>query len=369
MTYFLIVTLALLLIPIFVIMTFTPYWTRRTESFGISIPEDIYDHPALKAMRRKYAQIMSLLGLGLLLIYFFTALFLTTDELIFSLIYSGIILVYLIISFFIYLIFHKKMKQKKEQHQWTEDKSEQIVIHTKFHEQPLTIAHWLYGFPILLSFVMILISLIFYERIPTDIPMQFNLMGEVTRWATKSYRTVLVLPIIQFVLSLTFLFINIVIEKAKQQVSASDPEQSMQKNIIFRRRWSIFLYITAILITLMFAVIQVNLFTPLHPMIMMIMSLLVSFGIIIGAIILTITTGQGGSRITLPTEKNQQVIDRDDDQYWKLGQFYFNKDDPSIFLEKRFGIGWTVNWARPTAWLFLLAIIILAVGIPLLLSL
>jgi uncharacterized membrane protein len=61
---------------------------------------------------------------------------------------------------------------------------------------------------------------------------------------------------------------------------------------------------------------------------------------------------------------SRDVIDRDDDQHWKLGQFYYNKNDPALFLEKRFGIGWTVNLARPLAWITFLVIILLAVGIP-----
>lgn len=37
--------------------------------------------------------------------------------------------------------------------------------------------------------------------------------------------------------------------------------------------------------------------------------------------------------------KGGNIIDRDDDQYWKLGMFYFNKNDSTLFLEKRFGVG------------------------------
>jgi uncharacterized membrane protein len=38
---------------------------------------------------------------------------------------------------------------------------------------------------------------------------------------------------------------------------------------------------------------------------------------------------------------------------WKAGMFYVNPDDPSIFVEKRFGIGYTLNFARPVSWLIL----------------
>jgi uncharacterized membrane protein len=40
------------------------------------------------------------------------------------------------------------------------------------------------------------------------------------------------------------------------------------------------------------------------------------------------------------------------DQCWKLGIFYFNPADAAIFVEKRFGIGYTINFANRVTWLF-----------------
>src|SRR5699024_12277234 len=97
-------------------------------------------------------------------------------------------------------------------------------------------------------------------------------------------------------------------------------------------------------------------------------SLLITFGMIVGAIVLSITTGQGGSRVKTAVAKDGKVIDRDDDMYWKLGQFYVNKNDPALFLEKRFGVGWTINFANPWAVISLVAVIACAVGIPILLG-
>jgi len=44
------------------------------------------------------------------------------------------------------------------------------------------------------------------------------------------------------------------------------------------------------------------------------------------------------------------VGDRTPDRYWKLGVFYFNPDDSAIIVEKRFGLGYSLNFARPTTW-------------------
>jgi len=49
---------------------------------------------------------------------------------------------------------------------------------------------------------------------------------------------------------------------------------------------------------------------------------------------------------------------------WKLGIFYFNKEDKRIFPPKRMpGLGWTVNFANPYSLLALLGIIILIIAL------
>jgi uncharacterized membrane protein len=64
--------------------------------------------------------------------------------------------------------------------------------------------------------------------------------------------------------------------------------------------------------------------------------------------------GQGGSRLAAAEKSSTTsavpVGDRTPDRYWKLGVFYFNPDDSAIFVEKRFGLGYSLNFARPTTW-------------------
>lgn len=60
--------------------------------------------------------------------------------------------------------------------------------------------------------------------------------------------------------------------------------------------------------------------------------------------------------------------DRSPDHCWKLGLFYFNPDDPALWVEVRFGVGYTVNFARPLAWVLLgvvmgLSLVILMVSL------
>jgi hypothetical protein len=46
---------------------------------------------------------------------------------------------------------------------------------------------------------------------------------------------------------------------------------------------------------------------------------------------------------------------------WFLGTFYYNPEDPAVLVAKRFGIGYTLNFARTAAWLILAAALLISV--------
>ncbi len=48
----------------------------------------------------------------------------------------------------------------------------------------------------------------------------------------------------------------------------------------------------------------------------------------------------------------------DDDRYWSGGIFYNNPDDPALFIEKRYGLGWTLNFGHPQAKLVLIGLLV-----------
>ncbi|MDR3601448.1 MAG: DUF5808 domain-containing protein [Desulfosporosinus sp.] len=50
-------------------------------------------------------------------------------------------------------------------------------------------------------------------------------------------------------------------------------------------------------------------------------------------------------------------IDRADKKYWKFGVFYFNKEDKALFVQKRWGIGITVNHANPILYIILATLV------------
>lgn len=87
-------------------------------------------------------------------------------------------------------------------------------------------------------------------------------------------------------------------------------------------------------------------------------------------------SGQGGRKLNLSPEalefasyeavQNAPVgtegdVVLDDDQFWKMGLFYYNPADPSSIIENRFGVGTGFNFAR--GWVKIITVISLVVFI------
>lgn len=51
------------------------------------------------------------------------------------------------------------------------------------------------------------------------------------------------------------------------------------------------------------------------------------------------------------------------DEHWKWGMFYYNPDDSALLVEKRFGIGYTLNFARGLAWVVLVLTLLVPVAL------
>ena len=57
------------------------------------------------------------------------------------------------------------------------------------------------------------------------------------------------------------------------------------------------------------------------------------------------------------------------DGAWKLGIIYFNRDDPAFLVEKRFGLGWTLNFGHRWGWAIIVAALIpMALGLAFVIS-
>jgi uncharacterized membrane protein len=89
-------------------------------------------------------------------------------------------------------------------------------------------------------------------------------------------------------------------------------------------------------------------------------------------VVVMVRVGQGGSRLpeysgVSPASPAAPAGDRTPDRYWIAGIFYVNRNDPAIVVEKRFGIGYTLNFGQPVSWIVIGLLVLVPLALVLLL--
>ena len=328
-----------------VLQVITLNLTRKNIYLGVRIPEEGREHKELKTLGNGFVKANFVIGLPLVI--FLTFLIYAFHNIM---VYLGSIFAFLLIIFFIYYYYNNKVKILKEKNKWLNTKKQEIIIDTNFSKEKTSKvlpSPWWFIIPIILIIVNIIINFNYYPFLPDRVPTHWGANGQINGYQNKA-------PILIFEMPLICLFLTVVmfisfksIGWAKQELSGTNPEESKERNRIFRRTWSIFIIIGTIALNLLMTLgnLQIMQVSNLNNKASMIFVLGFSIVFIASSVFLSVKVGQGGSKLKFDSiEKRSSICNRDDDKYWLLGNtIFYNPDDPAVFVEKRFGIGWTVN--------------------------
>lgn len=358
--YMAIIILASSVIPIVVIGYLLPSFSRKSLIFGISIPEEVSSSKEAKGLKMLYYKHLSIANI-VVLILSYSILKVYEIEIVSMSIFATIMLVIaLTVS---YYLVHIKGKRLKIEKGWSAGKKQVMVINTVRKEKNgILNFSWLW-LPTLMVIVTIISIIIAYPTLPEQIPGHFDFEGNVTRYQEKSLLTVSILPLTMLGMTVMFYFISKMIVKAKENINPINPEISAKKNRIAKYRWIVCLLILLCSTNLMFMIIQFHSFGWLGIINVTPLVLILSFAPILPIMYVAFTTGQSGSRVKIKEELEiEGVMHCDDDNQWIMGMIYYNKNDPSLWIEKRFGIGWTVNAGHPIGMGLYVVTIILLLG-------
>lgn len=342
--------------------SFTPYITRKTELFGVSLPAEKTNLPELAALRSSYRNQMLVCGVVLVVVSLAIGLTATLESIWAFVVWLSLIFVYLILSFAFYLPRHRAMRQIKTEQGWAiETKPAVIVADTTPAKADTISPAWLLLYPLIILLSLGVVALI-WPQVPEQVPMHFNAAGAPDSFAPKGVRAVVPMLIVEVFLAAIMALVFFVIRFAKRQSDASNPGETLRQDKHFRRLQSIFLLLIGCATLLLMAGIQViSLLGVKQGFIIMVLTVVFMVVIFAGLWFVMFRIGQGGSRLKTSSERSSSNINYDDDRYWKLGMFYFNPSDPAVFVEKRFGVGWTSNFARPLNWVLIAGLIVFIV--------
>ena len=335
-----------------------PFLLKETIIFGSRFPVQIVNRSEVNNLKQNYkhlylsVNIPFIIALGFLLYNF-------PDERLFS---AGIIF-QLVLMFLIHILFNRKAREVKKTlllYSEAAPPKQILTVDTKFREGKYLVPVWWFlpaVFVIILNFLILILS---YDKAPAQIPLHFDMLGNATEFTVKSYLHVLMIPLSSSLMLLVFVGVYFLIKRSRQEIDSHNPEISAQKNRRFRLIWSGYLSImcTVLITWFFFLSLHINNLLIIPGNLFRVMNMGIPFMILLSAIALAIVTGQSGSRLKFrQTGSSQDADNADDDRYWKLGMIYYNPDDPSFLVEKRYGVGWTINFGHISTVVMLIGIL------------
>src|SRR5690606_7946646 len=159
------------------------------------------------------------------------------------------------------------------------------------------------------------------------------------------------MPLILLVMQIMFLSIHTGTKISGIKLSTTATTASRLRQLTLRKYTSWLMFLTTILVTGMFSFFQLR---TIHPDLVdgtMVMVIPIIFLIVTLASTIAFAFKVGRSDKVNVDESSAGITDYDDDSHWVGGLFYFNRNDPSIFVEKRFGVGWTINFGNPIGYI------------------
>lgn len=355
-----IMILIALFIPLILIDLFTPHVLRKTTVFGISIPEPFIDDPQLATFKKKYSLLIAVIQIPLITILVVMAL--SMNDMQQSLLMMGGIFIYLTVSIMIYLKLHDEVKRYKALKGWENQVTVVRVssFETKFNKNERLFPHRLF-IPSFLGTIGLTIWLVYiYPQLPGVIPTHWGINGQPDAWSDKSFFSVFSIVFILLFTQVLMYGMAYGAFNSSVQVKAQNAALSLQREHETRKLTAEIMAFFNLITTLFLGFIDVK---SNFGILSADNTLSIAYSL---PVFLILTFGVVYYYMKRSKAINQQFKELDsaesspsDDQYWKWGLFYYNKNNPDLFIEKKFGVGWSVNFARPGIWIFLFIVMVL----------
>ncbi|MFJ8088915.1 DUF1648 domain-containing protein [Lysinibacillus sp. NPDC095746] len=337
-----------------VLETLTPYLARKTTVFGVSIPEPYVQHQQLLIFKKHYSMMVGSIAvacfIGQILL-----LFTSIQEEQFVLLSFVLLYVVLLIAAGLYMFYHIKTKSMKKQENWEAHVKTVYVMDLSIRDRDEVLSPTFFALPIIISLALITFTYMNYNAIPDVFATHWNAAGEVDGRTEKTWLSVIVMPLILLGIQISFFIISIGMKNAKIQLSAQAKEASANRELNQRKYGSWYLAainysMTIVLVVLHYTTVILKNQTASYFFPLFIVFMFVSLG---GLILLIWKLSNSNERF-VDLHTNETAAD--DDRYWKWGIVYLNKNDPSLLVQKKYGVGWTVNLANKWSYIILLVI-------------
>lgn len=359
----------------------TPALTPRTVQFGVRIPAERATDPVVTAARRTYRISTAAVTVVAALV----ALFLGSV----GAAVAVAVLIELAGSTATYLVARSHVTAAKHAGRWFEGRPQVTVTDTTLRTAPEPFP-WLWTLPAAaLTVATAIVGAVRYPNLPPRLVSHYDTAGHPTSYTDTTFAAAFAPVMVQVGVTALIVTLTRVTARSKAALDVQDPHAAARhRRFVTLMARGVLVLAAATDLSMFFEALAlwkvIGSTGFLVPLLFAPVLIAVA-----GLVVVAVRVGQGGSRLRFEDDapdgdaddaagaadpahpasqgKPTSPVNRDDDRSWRLGIIYFNREDPAVFVQKRFGVGWTVNFARPTAVALMVGIVAIPLLLPLLL--
>jgi uncharacterized membrane protein len=211
-----------------------------------------------------------------------------------------------------------------------------------------------------------LVLIYYYPLLPERIPVHWNFLGQPDRWSEKNVFSVFLLPVLMVYMQGLFWLLKYGMLDVKMTLPAQRTEEffalkedslKISMNLIDQIR---------LLQSILMGAISLNVLSAILGGGNLVKVIVVSA--ILTDIAIVVLCGYNvykmmGIEDKLKSISGQSYLERNKDaKHWYAGgMFYYNPDDPALFVEKKVGYGYTINCANKRGLIFVAYLAVLPI--------
>lgn len=317
--------------------------------FGVRIPKKFIEYDEIVELERRYKKTVIILYLSISILFNILLFNFIKNEEVVAQLLSIFMIGSILINSGIFALYNKKVRNLKEKNNWNY-KNNTVAVDTslrkpKKDDKYKPLPNWIFIVPMFIPLIIVILTFLRQDN------LSYLSLHELYRLPINMIATVIIIYIMARV-SLS----------SRIDINSTNLKSTIYKKKILKMLFSIIFLVTEVGLIILNSITQLGLiYTFDTSTVESILNIFIAI-IMIGFLIVIILMGSNGRR-SIDKENTEEEVYNNDDKYWVLGIFYYNTNDPSFMIEKRAGIGYTVNFGNPKALIFFAILILFVIFI------
>jgi uncharacterized membrane protein len=325
-----------------------PALARPALPFGVAVPPDRIDDPAIRKARNRFARTVLVCGALTAALALPAALLLDP-----AVVTAATVLALVLADTAAYALAGRQVRAAKAAGDWYAGATQAVTADLGFRTDPVRVPCPWAAPAVLILAATAAIGLARAGSLPATLPGLDGLTLDSGPRVPASFLAAANPVLAQAALTLIVPLLLAAIMKSRPEIDAARPADSARRYRAYLQALAKLLLFTATCANLTLLGIALRLWEILPPSTIATIAIFTPLlAAAAAAVRFELRVGAGGHRLPGGEPEDTGVVQRDDDRHWHLGGFvYANRNDPAFLVHQRAGGSqWTVNLGHPAGW-------------------